>query len=407
MRLHLLLPLLLLASCRMAEPTPPSPRPHDEPTLYGSHVHGYPDLPITVTKTDGSRPFTGTVAGITPTGGTHLATKAYVDSVASGASATMKVKVSGTDTTEDYLNPTLVVGGSLTKTVVSGGANETLRLDATFGTTSGTVCEGDDSRLTDDRDPTGSAGGDLTGTYPNPTLAVDRVPKSAYSAKGVILGGTGSGTYSSVTVGTNGYTIVADSTAGPGWKWASFASVAGTTLLDGDGHTDTLAGTVVRGDLIVGNSTPKWSRFAKGTSYQQFRMNSGGTDPEWATPPSYPTVQFTRTNPAASQTASPVGNAGATEVFLVMIGSGTLTGISWNFTGTHTTGTITLRCRKNGTVDTALVYGPSGASDVYGYAAGTGFTFVAGDRISVEMDTSGTWDGTTGTLQVTPWIRMN
>ena len=40
-----------------------------------------------------------------------------------------------------------------------------------FGTTGGTIAQGNDSRLSDSRAPNGSASGDLTGTYPGPTVA--------------------------------------------------------------------------------------------------------------------------------------------------------------------------------------------------------------------------------------------
>ena len=45
-------------------------------------------------------------------------------------------------------------------------------------------------------------------------------------------------------------------------------------------HSDTVTASVVRGDIIIGNSTPSWDRLATGSSAEYLR--SDGTDPSWS-----------------------------------------------------------------------------------------------------------------------------
>ena len=62
--------------------------------------------------------------------------------------------------------------------------------------------------------------------------------------------------------------------------WATPSGAGTHVILDSTVHTDTLTGTVVRGDLIVGNATPKWARLAVGAAARVLR--SDGTDVAWA-----------------------------------------------------------------------------------------------------------------------------
>lgn len=79
--------------------------------------------------------------------------------------------------------------------------------------------------------------------------------------------------------GAKGCLTAADWTTFNGKQAAGSYQTVGV-LLDGTNHNDTLAGSVARGDTIIGNSTPKWSRLAKG-AVNTF-LKSDGTDLSWS-----------------------------------------------------------------------------------------------------------------------------
>jgi hypothetical protein len=90
-------------------------------------------------------------------------------------------------------------GTGITNTVNLDGSNTH---SVAYGTTAGTAAQGNDSRLSDSRTPTGGAGGVLSGNYPNPGFAVDMATQAEFEA------------HTGATVGAHAATAIANTPAG-------------------------------------------------------------------------------------------------------------------------------------------------------------------------------------------------
>jgi hypothetical protein len=190
------------------------------------------------------------------------------DLVKDGAAA-IRTLGSSIDTTTKALNPSTTLGDIEYR---SSTANTNARLaigsnGQILGVSAGVPAwiNNDQGDITEVQAGTGISVASGTGPIPVVTNTV----ATAFDAKGDLIAGTGADTFARLAVGTNGHTLVADSSTATGLKWAAAAGggkvlqvVFASTGTETSSSSDTFADTTLSATITPSSATSKVLVFA-------------------------------------------------------------------------------------------------------------------------------------------------
>ncbi|WP_374077846.1 tail fiber domain-containing protein [Bdellovibrio bacteriovorus] len=146
---------------------------------------------------------------------------------------------------------------NVTAPMTKGGTASIPVLGISVGTTAGTVAAGNDARFTDSRPPSGTAGGDLSGSYPNPSVA--KIQSVAVSS----------------TAPTSGHFFKYD-----GSQWLSSAiAISDVTNLSttlGTYQTTAAFNTAVGSGNCASHQTPYWNSVSGSFQCQAINVSLAG-----------------------------------------------------------------------------------------------------------------------------------
>ena len=229
----------------------------------------------------------------------------------------------GTNPVADSSTDTLTLAASNGVSVTGDQSTDTVTLGLTFGTSPNTVCQGNDSRLSIWSQAGGKVqlgtSGDLVGIGADPgsyKLLVDGAVKfnqhlDLPEISAPASPATDTGRIYCAVDGTVTHLYFKDQSG-----TVTDLLAQGSHNLLSAVHSDTATAAVQRGDLIVGDSTPEWSRLAKGSANDVLAMGAGGNDPTWGTTTGTGNVVRASgasvTSPQVSTSIRPATSGGAT-----------------------------------------------------------------------------------------------